>query len=210
MRQSIRPAQHGFRWWLVVYLAPRHHLNQCSRIFNRTLRNKLKWSSNHSTKLLIQVNSFESDFCEMAVILSRPQCVNSSLLALDHYNDVIMDAIVSEITSLTIVYSIVYSDAYQRKHQSSASLAFVRGFHREPVNSPHKWPVTRKMFPFDDVIMTRMFHDSWVINLALDVLVPSIARPATWHWPCRIRSSLSWPGKYLTHWPLGDLSTISN
>ena len=40
-----------------------------------------------------------------------------------------------------------------RKHQSSASLAFVWGIHRGPVNSPHKWPVTRKMFPFDDVIM---------------------------------------------------------
>ena len=64
-----------------------------------------------------------------------------------------MDAIASQITSLTIVYSIVYSDADQRKHQSSASLAFVRGIHRGPVNSPHKWPVTRKMFPFDDVIM---------------------------------------------------------
>ena len=41
----------------------------------------------------------------------------------------------------------------QRKHQSSASLAFVRGIHRWPVNSPHKGPVTRKMFPFYDVIM---------------------------------------------------------
>ena len=46
-----------------------------------------------------------------------------------------------------------YSDADQRKHQSSASLAFVWGIHRGSVNSPHKWPVTRKMFPFDDVIM---------------------------------------------------------
>ena len=64
-----------------------------------------------------------------------------------------MGSIASQITSLTIVYSIVYSDADQRKHQSSASLAFVRGIHRGPVNSPHKWPVTRKMFPFDDVIM---------------------------------------------------------
>ena len=64
-----------------------------------------------------------------------------------------MDAIASQITSLTIVYSIVYADADQRKHQSSASLAFVRRIHRGPVNSPHKWPVTRKMFPFDDVIM---------------------------------------------------------
>ena len=71
-----------------------------------------------------------------------------------HYNDVTMGAIVSQITSLTIVFSTVYLDTDQRIHQSSASLAFVRGIHRRPVNSPHKWPVTRKMFPFDDVIMT--------------------------------------------------------
>ena len=70
-----------------------------------------------------------------------------------HYGDVIMGAIASQVTSLTIVYSTVCSDADQRKHQSSASLVFVRGIHRGPVNSPHKWPVTRKMFPSDDVIM---------------------------------------------------------
>ena len=70
-----------------------------------------------------------------------------------HYDDVIMGAIASQITSLTIVYSTVYSGADQSKHQSSASLAFVWGIHRGPVNCPHKWPVTRKMFPFDDVIM---------------------------------------------------------
>ena len=70
-----------------------------------------------------------------------------------HYIDVIMTTMASQITSLTIVYSTVYSGADQSKHQSSASLAFVWGIHRGPVNSPHKWPVTRKMFPFDDVIM---------------------------------------------------------
>ena len=70
-----------------------------------------------------------------------------------HHNDVIMSTIASQITSLTIVYSSVYSGADQRLHQSSASLASVLGIHRGPVNSPHKWPVTRKMFPFDDVIM---------------------------------------------------------
>ena len=70
-----------------------------------------------------------------------------------HYNDVIMGTLASQITSLTIVYSTVYSDADQRKHRSSASLAFLRGIHRGPVNSPQKWPVTRKMFPFDDVII---------------------------------------------------------
>ena len=46
---------------------------------------------------------------------------------LHHYNDVIMGAIASQTTSLMIVYSIVCADADQRKHQSSASLAFVRG-----------------------------------------------------------------------------------
>ena len=58
----------------------------------------------------------------------------------------------SEITSLTMVYLTVYSGADQRKHQSSTSLVFVRGIHRWLVNSPHKGPVTSKMFPFDDVI----------------------------------------------------------
>ena len=83
-----------------------------------------------------------------------------------HYDDVIMSAIASQITSLTIVYSIVYSDEDQRKHQSSASLAFVRGIHRGPVNSPYKWPVTRKMFPFDDVIML-------VSTVTVNALVPN-------------------------------------
>ena len=72
-----------------------------------------------------------------------------------HYRDVIMGKMASQITSLTIVYSAVYSGEGQRKHQSSASLAFVRGFPRGPMNFPHKWPVMRKMFPFDDVIMIR-------------------------------------------------------
>ena len=70
-----------------------------------------------------------------------------------HYIDVIMGAIASQITSFTIVNSTVYSDVDQRKHQSSSSLAFVRGIHRSQVNSSYKRPVTRKMFPFDDVIM---------------------------------------------------------
>ena len=83
-----------------------------------------------------------------------------------HNNDVMMGAIASQITSLTIVCSIFYSDADQRKHQSSVSLAFVKGIHRGPVNSPHKWPVTRKMFPFDDVIMVRKpAAHHWVAGL---------------------------------------------
>ena len=80
-----------------------------------------------------------------------------------HYGDVTMGMIGSQITSLTIVYSIVYSHADQRKHQSSASLVFVRGIHRGAVNYPHKWAVTRKMLPFDDVIMGIV----WVLDVKM-------------------------------------------
>ena len=80
-----------------------------------------------------------------------------------HYGDVTMGAITSQITSLMIVYSTIYSGADQSKHQSSASLAFVWEIHRGPVNFPHKWPVTRKMFPFDDVIMSYLewYHTAY-------------------------------------------------
>ena len=79
------------------------------------------------------------------------------------------EAMASQITSLAIVYTIVYSGADQRKHQSSASLAFVRGIHQWPVNSPHKWPVTRKMFPFDDVIMMPEVN-SWFNILVIRIM----------------------------------------
>ena len=63
-----------------------------------------------------------------------------------HYSSAIMGAMASQITSRTNVYSTVYSGADPRRHQSSASLAFVRGIHRGSVNSSHKGPVTRKCF----------------------------------------------------------------
>ena len=89
-----------------------------------------------------------------------------------HYSDVIMSTMLSQITGVSIVCSTVCSGADQRKHQSSASLAFVRGIHRWPMNSPHKGPVTRKIFPFDDVIMNRAcFPRSWV------GLLLSLAKP---------------------------------
>ena len=103
-----------------------------------------------------------------------------------HYNDIIMSAMASQITSPTIVYPTVNSGTAQTKHQSSASLFFLRGIHQWTVNSPQKlmasnaknvsirwchhviclWPVnslqkgpvTRKKFPLDDVIM----HKIWV------------------------------------------------
>ena len=101
--------------------------------------------------------------------------------ALIHYNDVIMSAMVSQINSLTIVYSTVYSRRRSKKYQSSASLAFVRGIRRWPVNSTHKGPVTRKMFPFDDVIMrlankTATTKNIWALHC------PPFLRESDGHW----------------------------
>ena len=107
--------------------------------------------------------------------------------------DVIMGAIASQITSLTIVYSTVYSDADQRKHQSSASLAFVRGIHRGLVNSPHKWPVTQKMFPFDDVIMNlQCSNDDKLTTLGCQCSCISYCSSLIGFW-----------------WPLGSLGTLA-
>ena len=74
------------------------------------------------------------------------------------YNDVTIGAMASQITRLKSIYSSFCSRADQRKHQSSTSLAFVMEIHRWPVNSPHKGPVMRKMFPFDDVFMCRIIQ----------------------------------------------------
>ena len=99
---------------------------------------------------------------------------------MSHYCDVIMGAMTSQITSLTIVYSIVYSGADKIKLQSSASLAFVWEIHRLPVNSPHKWPVTQKMFQFDVIMLVADTRDNllWAVarsSLKLWVLIWSQA-----------------------------------
>ena len=106
-----------------------------------------------------------------------------------------MGATASQITSLTIVFSTVYSDADQRKHQSSASLAFVLGIHRGPVNSPHKWSVTRKMFLFDDVIILLPFHDAIWRQKYFTTMAQIMA------------CCLTAPGHYLNHWSL-DITNI--
>ena len=77
------------------------------------------------------------------------------------YSDIIMCTMASQITSLTIVYLTAYSGTDHRKYQNSASLAFVQGIHEWPVNSPHKGPVTRKTFPFDDIMMVASGLPQW-------------------------------------------------
>ena len=93
----------------------------------------------------------------------------SAWLSINHYSDVIMGVMASQITSLTIVYSTIYSGADQRKHQSSVSLAFVKRIHQLPVNSPLKGTVMWKMFQFDNIIMMKTYQPrteglTWIAN----------------------------------------------
>ena len=114
-----------------------------------------------------------------AVVMDLDECLNPCFMAniaivlnAQHYNDVIMSAIASQIPGATIVCSTVCSAADQWKHQSSASLAFVRGIHRWPVDSPHKGPVTQKMFTFDDVIIIPNTYQS-LISETFPLVFPS-------------------------------------
>ena len=80
-----------------------------------------------------------------------------------HFNDIIMSTMASQITSLTIIYSTVYSGADQRKHESSASLVFLRRIQRRPVNSPHAllerlYPIF-PMFRFEHAIKSNQILD---------------------------------------------------
>ena len=112
----------------------------------------------------------------------------------------------SQITGLTIVYSTVYS-MRKKTHQSSASLAFVCGIHRWPMNSPHKGPVTREMFPFDDAVnaycINELLSSTWK-----DFTYPRHLSLKIWQWrKCKYISifpeiNASWSVKLLPrrHW----------
>ena len=101
---------------------------------------------------------FKSQFCMYTRISDLNIVINGSADVLApkvarNYNDVIMSAMASQSPASRLFTLPFIQGADQRKHQSSASLAFVRGIHRWPVNSPHKRPVKRKIFSFDDGIM---------------------------------------------------------
>ena len=135
-------------------------------------------ASSHKPKTVKSITLF-TQIGSKAVLQRGVQAVSSSvefvknvlenMLKWRHYSDVIMGTMASQITSLTIVYSTIYSGADQRQYQSSVSLAFVRGIHRWLVNSPHKGPVTRKRFPFDDVIMS--IFQTFRITCTMDCII---------------------------------------
>ena len=83
------------------------------------------------------------------------------------------------------------------KHQSSASLAFVRGIQRWPVNSPHKLPVTRKMFPFDGVIM--ISGSVWARNGEHVTILTSLF----FFW-----IKLAFPERWYYYHPIHDCNTL--
>ena len=144
------------QWTCLINMLRWYRINV---ILQMTFPNAFPWIK------LLHIHFIEIDFCPtdktLAVVYVMPWhwTADRSFItwANDdpfHYNDVIMNAMASQITGVSIIYSTICSGADQRKHQSSASLVFVRGIHWWPLNSPHKGPVTRKIFPFDDVIMS--------------------------------------------------------
>ena len=81
-----------------------------------------------------------------------------------------MGAMAFHMTSLTIVYSTVYSCADHRTPKLRVSGLCV-DIHQWPMNSPHKWPVTRKIIPCDDVILLQWFllNDKCAVTLLISM-----------------------------------------
>ena len=158
---GLAPGRRQAITWTNARILSIGHLATPQRNFNRNSSNSIK------------ENAFQNIVWKMVVILTWPQCIKGLMAlmcnilyiwsryqwniryTLWHYSGVIMSAMASQVTGVSIVCSTVCSCTDQRKHQNSASLAYVKGIHRSPVDSLHKRPVPRKMFPCDDVIMSK-------------------------------------------------------
>ena len=110
---------------------------------------------------------------KMVFFTRSPVCCDAH----QHYSAVIMSATTSQITGVSNFCSTVCYGADQIKHQSSVSLAFVRGIHRPPVDSTHKEPVRRKMFPFDDAIMTHTLCVCFVVCAGSVTVITGLVIP---------------------------------
>ena len=151
-------------YWVRQWPVAEHYLKPCRHIVNYLTRNTV-----HPVKSLSEFKLFRRRKyfrkCIMQIVC------HFDVPSHRHCTDVIMNVMASQIL---LVCSAVCLGTDQRKHQSSASLAFVRGIHRWPVNSPHKGPVTQKMFPFDDIIIV-----DELVSLQNDVVYSSRHRQLT-------------------------------
>ena len=159
LRPNKRLSKQSWGWWFATQSRPLWRHRNVLRGINPHHKQSLMWNW---MSLLWRHHVFACFRRSITRTIAYRFIVNQIL----HCCDAIMGAMTSQIISLTIVYSTFHSGADQRKYQSSASLAFVREIHQWPVNSPYKWPVTRRMFPCDDVIMTEETYIS----------------PAGWSW----------------------------
>ena len=154
-----------FYWWCSIKVQGKCHIYNCADdstiCFSTSDINVWKNISIHrNSHLMFWIESLASQ-------------------AIKHYIEVIMTTMTSQITSLTVVYSTVYSDAYQRKHQSSASLAFVWGIHRERWIPRTKGQLCGKFFH----LMTSSWNFKRSLWKLVNVMSLSLWMPMveTWH-----------------------------
>ena len=184
----------GPYWWQVNIDSGNgltsHYLIQCwprfmsPGITKPQAHNELNWSQKSQFFVFLSKNiAFQKNIYQLHMITqfmfsisSKPEVIRRKHIV-PPTNLVPIYRPVWKITKTTTTTSRLFTQRFiqgrdQRKHQSSASLAFVWGIHRWPENSPHKWPVTMKMFPFDDVIMNS-FWLSWCLWIASAVSCPT-------------------------------------
>ena len=145
-------------------------------------------------------------FCKVQTV--PPTAVWQNVYEYDtyHYIDVIVSAMASQITGDSIVCSTVCSGADQRKHQSSASLAFVRGMHQWPVNSLHTGSVTRKIFPFhDDVIKWKLFQRYWPFVRGIHRSPVNYPHKGQWRGALMFSLIDAWINDWVNNGEAGDL-----
>ena len=121
----------------------------------------VSWNSVYSTHVLVFLHINKNvilfllfQYTPQSKYFLTPYTTDHMASLLLNYSDVIMSAMASQITDVSIVCTTVSSREDQRIHQSSASLTLLRGIHGWPVDSPHTGPVNRKIFSFNDVIMS--------------------------------------------------------
>ena len=147
-----KPGHHWFRLWLIASSAPSHYLNQWWLV-NWTIVNKFQWNGNQNIAIFVQENAFEyiGDWNQNTTVFIQENTFDYVCCKTLQWRHNERDG-VSNHQRLDCLLNRLFRPR-SKKTSKLRSLAFVRGIHRWPMGSPHKGPVTRKMFPFYDVIM---------------------------------------------------------